>query len=251
MVHFVGAGCGAVDLITVRGMKLLERADIVIYAGSLVNPQMLEYTSEKCVIYDSARLSLFEIIDICNENRDKEIVRLHTGDPALYGAIAEQMRELSRCGIAYDMCPGVSAYQGAAASLRVEYTKPEMSQTVILTRVSGRTKVREEESLRYLAAHGATLVLYLSSTLTEEARQELLEGGMSSDCPVAVVYKATWPEEKILHCTIADFPEKMNEAGIFKTALIIVGETLKEELGEYSRLYDAAFSTEYRSAKDM
>lgn len=251
MVHFVGAGCGAKDLITVRGRRLLEKADIIIYAGSLVNPQLLEYAPAACEIYDSAAMTLDEIIDTCSRANaaGKDIVRLHTGDPSLYGAIYEQMEELKKLGIEYDMCPGVSAYQGAAASMCTEYTRPGMSQSIILTRVSGKTKVRNEESLRALASHGATIVLYLSSSLALKAREELVAAGMNRECPVAVVYKASWPDEKIIYCKIADFPEKMEEAGIYKTALIIVGEVLKDEVSEYSRLYASDFATEYRNTQ--
>jgi len=250
MVHFVGAGCGAKDLITVRGMKLLEKAEIIIYAGSLVNPELLEYAKADCKIYDSAILTLEEIIGICEAARKegKDVVRLHTGDPSLYGAIAEQMKELDALGIKYDLCPGVSAYQGAAASLNLEYTLPGKSQTVILTRASGRTSVPEKENLTALARTGATMAVYLSSGMPYKVQQALLDGGLSESVPVIIVYKASWPEEKIVRSTLGDFAECMEQEGIHKTAVILVGDNLAGIDNEYSRLYDAAFETGYRAA---
>lgn len=247
MVHFVGAGAGAPDLITVRGMRLLEQADVIIYAGSLVNPALLSYAKEGCEIHNSAHLNLEQVIGICKsaDEKGQTIVRLHTGDPSIYGAIREQMRELDALGIAYDVCPGVSSFQGAAASLNLEYTLPGVSQTVILTRVEGRTAMPEKEKLSLLASHGATMVLFLSSSLAKNVQRELLEGGLLGDTPVAIVYKATWPEEKIIRTNIGEFPEKMQAEGITKTALIIVGDVLGDDF-EYSKLYDAAFTTEYR-----
>lgn len=251
MVHFVGAGCGAKDLITVRGMKLLESAEIIIYAGSLVNPELLEYAPETCEIYDSAVMALGEIIDICSKANavGKDVIRLHTGDPSLYGAIAEQMKELDKLGIAYDLCPGVSAYQGAAAALNIEYTLPGRSQTVILTRAEGRTPVPEAENLTKLAGTGATMAIYLSSGMPYKVQEALLAGGMSEHTPVIIVYKASWPEEKIVRSTLADFAACMEQEKINKTAVILVGENLAGIENEYSCLYDAAFETMYRGAK--
>ena len=195
MVHFVGAGCGAVDLITVRGARLLKEADVVIYAGSLVNPDVLSYTSEGCKIYNSAEMTLEQVLEVIQaaEAAGKTTVRLHTGDSSIYGAVREQFDELDALGIDYDVCPGVSAFGGAASSLRVEYTLPDVSQTVIITRTAGRTPVPERESIRSLAAHRATMVLYLSTRLTDKLQAELLEGGYPGRTPVAVVYKASWP----------------------------------------------------------
>lgn len=252
MVHFVGAGPGACDLITVRGMNRIKEADVIIYAGSLVNPELLSYAKVDCEIYNSAHMTLDEVVAVMREAEEagKIIVRLHTGDPSVYGAIREQMDLLDECGIAYDVCPGVSAVFGAAASLACEYTLPDVTQTLILTRAEGKTPVPEKENLRSLAAHRASLVLYLSSGLARKVRQELLLGGYAEDTPVAVVYKATWPEEKIIRTTLAKLPEDMEAAGITKTALIIVSPALGS-VYEKSRLYDAAFATEYRGATEI
>lgn len=252
MVHFVGAGPGACDLITVRGMNRIKEADVIIYAGSLVNPELLSYAKVDCEIYNSAHMTLDEVVAVMREAEaaGKGTVRLHTGDPSVYGAIREQMDLLDECGIAYDVCPGVSAVFGAAASLACEYTLPDVTQTLILTRAEGKTPVPEKENLRSLAAHRASLVLYLSSGLARKVRQELLLGGYAEDTPVAVVYKATWPEEKIIRTTLAKLPEDMEAAGITKTALIIVSPALGS-VYEKSRLYDAAFATEYRGATEI
>ncbi len=252
MVHFVGAGPGACDLITVRGMNRIKEADVIIYAGSLVNPELLSYAKADCEIYNSAHMTLEDVVSVMREAEvaGKGTVRLHTGDPSVYGAIREQMDLLDECGIAYDVCPGVSAVFGAAASLACEYTLPDVTQTLILTRAEGKTPVPEKENLRSLAAHRASLVLYLSSGLARKVRQELLLGGYAEDTPVAVVYKATWPEEKIIRTILAKLPEDMEAAGITKTALIIVSPALGS-VYEKSRLYDAAFATEYRGATEI
>lgn len=252
MVHFVGAGPGACDLITVRGMNRIKEADVIIYAGSLVNPELLSYAKAECEIYNSAHMTLEDVVSVMREAEaaGKGTVRLHTGDPSVYGAIREQMDLLDECGIAYDVCPGVSAVFGAAASLACEYTLPDVTQTLILTRAEGKTPVPEKENLRSLAAHRASLVLYLSSGLARKVRQDLLLGGYAEDTPVAVVYKATWPEEKIIRTTLAKLPEDMEAAGITKTALIIVSPALGS-VYEKSRLYDAAFATEYRGATEI
>lgn len=252
MVHFVGAGPGACDLITVRGMNRIKEADVIIYAGSLVNPELLSYAKADCEIYNSAHMTLEDVVSVMREAEaaGKGTVRLHTGDPSVYGAIREQMDLLDECGIAYDVCPGVSAVFGAAASLACEYTLPDVTQTLILTRAEGKTPVPEKENLRSLAAHRASLVLYLSSGLARKVRQDLLLGGYAEDTPVAVVYKATWPEEKIIRTTLAKLPEDMEAAGISKTALIIVSPALGNDY-EKSRLYDAAFATEYRGATEI
>lgn len=249
MVHFVGAGPGAPDLITVRGARLLEKADVIIYAGSLVNPELLGYAKPDCKIYNSAYMTLEEVIAVVREAEQKGLttVRLHTGDPAIYGAIKEQMDELDECDIAYDVCPGVSSLFGAAAALKCEYTLPDVSQSVIITRAEGRTPVPDKEKLGLLAKHQSTMILFLSSGLAEKVKNELLEGGYSEDCPVAVVYKATWPDEKIVHTTVGELPQVMSDNGINKTALIIVGYVLKSEY-EKSKLYDKTFSTEFRKA---
>lgn len=250
MVHIVGAGCGAADLITVRGKKLLEEADQVIYAGSLINPELLKNVKHGCALYDSARLTLPEVLDLMEraEAEGKTTVRLHSGDPSLYGAIGEQMRELQRRGIDYDVTPGVSALSGAAAALKAEYTLPDVSQTVIVTRAAGRTPVPEAESLSALAAHGATMVLFLSTGLLGKVSRELTEGGMPPDTPAAIVYRASWPDEKICRCTVATLEQTAAENGISKTALILVGRFLNAEFS-LSKLYDPSFPTGFREAK--
>lgn len=247
MVHFVGAGSGAPDLITLRGARLLGEADVVIYAGSLVNPELLTLTKPGCELHDSAKLTLEEVIALVEaaERMGKTTVRLHTGDPSIYGAVREQFDELVKRGIAFDVCPGVSSFCGAAAALRTEYTLPDVSQTVIITRAAGRTPVPERESIRSLAAHGATMVLFLSTALTETLQGELLAGGYAAETPAAIVYKATWPEEKIFRCTVGTLHETAEENGLRKTALIVVGGCLGKEYLR-SMLYHPDFTTEYR-----
>lgn len=250
MVHFVGAGSGAVDLITVRGAKLLSEADVVIYAGSLVNPDLLKYCKPECDIHDSAKLTLEQVIELVRvaEAQGKTTVRLHTGDSSIYGAVREQFDELDKLGISYDVCPGVSAFCGAASSLKTEYTLPEVSQTVIITRMEGRTPVPEREKIRSLAAHGATMVLFLSTGLLEGLQAELMAGGYAPETPAAIVYKATWPEEKQFRCRLCDLAQTARENNITKTALILVGGFLGDEY-ERSKLYDPSFTTEFREAE--
>ena len=250
MVYFVGAGCGAADLITVRGMRLLEKADVIIYAGSLVNPELLEYAKETCKIYNSAKMTLDEVIDVMKEAHAKgqELVRLHTGDPSVYGAIREQMDELDALGIAYESCPGVSACFGAAASLNLEYTLPEISQSVIITRMEGRTPVPSKESIQSFAAHQATMVVFLSTGMLEELSRRLIEGGYTADTPAAIVYKATWPDEKKFVCTVGTLAQTAAENNITKTALMIIGDSVKAAQYDRSKLYDPGFTTEFREA---
>ncbi|MGN0978026.1 MAG: precorrin-4 C(11)-methyltransferase [Faecousia sp.] len=249
MVHFVGAGSGAVDLITVRGAKLLSQADVVIYAGSLVNPELLKNCKPECQIHDSARMTLEQVIDVIQaaETEGKTTVRLHTGDSSIYGAVREQFDALSALGIDYDVCPGVSSFCGAASSLKTEYTLPDVSQTVIITRAAGRTAVPERESIRSLASHRATMVLFLSTSLTEKLQSDLLEGGYPGETPVAVVYKATWPEEKIFRCTVDTLHKTVTENRLTKTSLIIVGDCMGDKYLR-SMLYHPEFTTEYREA---
>lgn len=249
MVHFVGAGSGAVDLITVRGQRLLQQADVVIYAGSLVNPELLENCRPDCQIHNSAKMTLEEVIEVIRaaESVGKTTVRLHTGDSSIYGAVREQFDELEKLGIAYDVCPGVSAFCGAASSLKAEYTLPDVSQTVIITRAAGRTPVPDRESIRSLASHGATMVLFLSTSLTESLQRELLAGGYAGSTPVAIVYKATWPEERIFRCTVDTLHETVTRNGLTKTSLIIVGNCMGQEY-ERSLLYHPEFTTEFREA---
>lgn len=249
MVHIVGAGCGAPDLITLRGSRYIAAADVIIYAGSLVNPELLSGAKDGCEISDSAKMTLEEITEKISEAEKSGLmtVRLHSGDPSLYGAIGEEMREMDRLGIEYDVTPGVSAFSGAAAALRAEYTLPDVSQTVIITRAAGRTPVPEKENLKSLASHGATMVLFLSTGLLKKVTEELISGGYSPDTPAAIVYKASWEDEKICRCRLADLEETAKVSGITKTALITVGDFLGGEF-ERSKLYDPGFATEFRGA---
>lgn len=251
MVHFVGAGPGAEDLITVRGLHYLEEADVIIYAGSLVNPALLKRAKEGCQIYNSAYMHLEEVLAVMEEAEKNQqmTVRLHTGDPAIYGAIKEQMDALEERAIQYDVCPGVSSLFGAAASLKTEYTLPEVSQSVIITRAEGKTPVPEKEKLVELAKHQTTMILFLSSGLAIKVKEALLEGGYHGETPVAVVYKATWPEERIIRTNLEELPEAMKQEGITKTALIIVGDVLDKEYSK-SKLYDATFTTEFRKGEE-
>ena len=250
MVHFIGAGSGAADLITVRGAKLLSEADVIIWAGSLVNPALLEYAKSGCEFHNSAEMTLEEVLGVIEaaEAAGKTTVRLHTGDPCLYGAVREQFDALAARGIDYDVCPGVSAFCGAAAALRAEYTLPGVSQTVVITRAEGRTPVPEREQLRALAAHRATMVLFLSASLAEEVQAELLAGGYPAETPAAVVSRATWPDERTWRCTVGTLAETMASNGVRKTALILVGDFLGNDY-ERSRLYDPGFTTGCREAK--
>ena len=250
MVDFVGAGCGAKDLITLRGLKLIQQADVIIYAGSLVNPELLEYAKPGCEIHNSALMTLDEVISVMSaaESAGKRIVRLHTGDPSLYGAIREQMDALDARGIPYDVAPGVSSLSGAAAALQVEYTIPGVNQTVIVTRMAGRTPVPAGQDIASLAAHGAAMVIFLSAGMLDALQAELLRGAYAEETPAALVYKATWPEERLLRCRLGDLAAVGREAGVRRTALVLVGDFLRQA-GERSRLYDPAFSTGYREAE--
>lgn len=253
MVYFVGAGSGAPDLITVRGLRLLQKADVVIYAGSLVNPEILKETKEGCKIYDSAKMHLEQVLNVM-ENAEKEgfmTVRLHTGDPCLYGAIREQMDALDQMEIAYEYCPGVSAFCAAAASLNLEYTLPDISQSVIISRMEGRTSVPEKERLRLMASHQATMVLFLSAGMMEDVQRELIAGGYNPKTPAAIVYKASWPEEKTIVCTLDTLAETGQKEGIYKTALIIVGDVVQPQYYDKSKLYDKSFETEFRKNKSL
>ncbi len=250
MVHFVGAGPGAPDLITRRGAALLEGADVVIYAGSLVNPALLGLCREGCRIYDSARMTLEEVLEVMAASWEKgeDVVRLHTGDPCLYGAVREQMDALRERGIPFDLTAGVSSFCAAAGAVEGEYTLPGVSQSVIITRMAGRTPVPERESIPALAAHGATMVIFLSAGMLEELQAQLLQGAYTPQTPAALVYKASWPEEKVLRCPLGELAETGKKHGIRKTALVLVGDFLA---GDYrrSKLYDPAFTTGYREGR--
>ena len=249
MIYFVGAGSGAPDLITVRGARLLSEEDVIVYAGSLVNPALLEYKKDGCEVYNSAKMTLEEVIAVMAPaaKAGKTVVRLHTGDPCVYGAHREQMDELDRLGLVYEVCPGVSSFCGAAAALKAEYTLPNVSQSVILTRMEGRTPVPEKEQIEAFAAHGATMVIFLSAGQLPRLSERLIAGGYAPDTPAAIVYKATWPDEKVVRTTVADLAEAGAREGITKTALITVGGFLGTEY-ERSKLYDPTFTTEFREA---
>lgn len=252
MIHFVGAGCGAKDLITVRGKEHIEKADVIVYAGSLVNKELLEYNKKDANVFDSAYMTLEEVMSvlISSEKKGLYVVRLHTGDPSLYGAIKEQMDELDREEIAYDVTPGVSAAFGAAASLKAEYTLPDVSQTIILTRMSGKTLVPEKESIKSLASHNATMAVYLSASLARDLQRELIEGGYSEDTPAAACVKVSWDDEKIYRCTVGTIAKTTEENNIKKTCVYIIGDSIDPLRYDKSRLYAADCSTEYRKAKE-
>ncbi len=248
MIHFVGAGPGAPDLITVRGQNCLKEADVIIYAGSLVNPQLLEYAKEGCQVYNSAKMTLEEVIHVMEEAeaREKVTVRLHTGDPCLYGAIREQMDILDRKKIAYDSCPGVSSFCGAAAALNLEYTLPNVSQSVVITRMEGRTPVPSKENIASFAAHDATMVIFLSTGMLEELSKRLLEGGYKENTPVAIVYKASWEDEKKFICTVGTLAQTAKENQIRNLALMIIGDVVNPHQYDRSELYNPEFTTEFR-----
>ena len=247
MVSIVGAGSGAADLITLRGMRRLSEADVIVYAGSLVNSELLSYAKAGCQIHNSATMTLEEVIAVMEQahRAGLGVVRLHTGDPSIYGAIREQMDELRQRDIPFEVVPGVSSFCGAAAALQEEYTLPGVSQTVIITRAAGRTPVPEKESISSLAAHGATMAIFLSTGLLEQLQQDLVAGGYDPKTRAAIVYKATWPDEKICRCRVETLAQTAASQGITKTALILVGNFLGEAY-ERSKLYDPAFTTEFR-----
>ncbi len=250
MIYFVGAGSGAPDLITVRGARLIAQADVIVYAGSLVNPALLDGRKEGCAVYDSARMTLEEVLAVMvpAAREGKRVVRLHTGDPCVYGAHREQMDALDAEGIPYEVCPGVSSFCGAAAALRAEYTLPGVSQTVILTRMEGRTPVPEQERMEALAAHGSSMVVFLSAGQLETLSRRLIAGGYPPETPAAIVYKATWPDEKVVRTTVSGLAEAAKRENITKTALITVGGFLGSAY-ERSKLYDPAFTTGFREGK--
>ncbi len=247
MISFVGAGPGDVDLITIKGRKLMEEADIVIYAGSLVSKEHMDFCKDGAEIYNSASMTLEEVIEVMKraEKEGKSLVRLHTGDPAIYGAIREQMDILKENNIKYQVIPGVSSFTAAAASIKRELTLPDVTQTVILTRIEGRTPVPEEEKLSKLASHKASMAIFLSVQDIDRVVEELKEGYGSDDVPIAVVYKASWEDEKIVLGTLANIEEKVKREGIKKTAQILVGHFI-EGAYERSKLYDPEFTHEYR-----
>lgn len=250
MIYIVGAGPGAEDLITIRGVELLKKADTIIYAGSLVNPGLLKYAKETCSIHDSAKMTLEEVISVMEEDDgpNKIIVRLHTGDPCIYGAIREQMDILNSKGMQYEYVPGVSSFIGAASALKAEYTLPNVSQTVILTRMAGRTPVPEKEEIESLAAHQATMIIFLTSTMLKELSRRLIDGGYSPDTPAAIVYKATWPDQKVIRTTVENIAVEAEKEGINKMALICVGNFLGNDY-DRSKLYHPEFTHLFREGK--
>ena len=251
MIYFIGAGPGDTELITLKGARILAEADCVIYAGSLINRELLDNVKSGCELYDSAKMTLEEVAAIMLENEKNKLItaRLHTGDPSIYGAIKEQIDILAENGVSYEIIPGVSSFAAAAAALGAEYTLPGISQTVILTRMEGRTPVPKGESILELAKIQASMAIFLSGAMLGELSAKLMEGGYPKDTPAAIVYKASWPEEKIIHTTV----EELNEAGarhnISKTAIILVGNFLSGEY-ERSKLYDPAFSHGYRIGRN-
>ena len=252
MISFVGAGPGAVDLITVRGMRLISEADMIIYAGSLVNPELLKYAKKGAEIHDSSKLTLEQVTDLMikADKEDKNVVRLHTGDQSVYGAVREQMDILDENHISYESCPGVSACFGAASSLDLEYTLPGISQTLIITRMEGKTAVPEKEKISLLASHKASMAVYLSTGMLDKLSDELIKGGYDKDTPAALVYKATWPDQKRFICTVGTLCETARKNDITKTAIVLVGDAIKQSGYERSKLYDPDFTTEYRKGND-
>ena len=250
MINFVGAGPGAVDLITVRGMKLIEEAEVIIYTGSLVNPELLTYAKNDPEIYNSATMTLEEVIGVMltADAAGKKTVRLHTGDQSIYGAVREQMDILDEHGTAYASTPGVSACFGAAAALDIEYTLPGVTQTLIITRMEGATPVPEKESIEALASHKASMAIYLSTGMLDKLSKRLILGGYDAASPAALVYKATHPDEKILVCTVDTLAEAARRNDITKTAIVLVGDVITHAHFDRSRLYDPSFETMYRKA---
>ena len=244
MIDFVGAGPGAADLITVRGKKLLEEADVIVYAGSLVNPELLQFAKADAEIFNSAHMTLEQVTEIMlkADSCGKRVVRLHTGEPSIYGAVREQMDLLEEHGVDYCSCPGVSACFGAAASMNLEYTLPGVSQSLIITRMEGRTPVPEREKIEDLASHHTSMAIYLSAGMLEALQEKLLAGGYSPNTPAAIVYKATWPEEKIYRCSVGSLAETGKKNGILKTAIVLVGDAVDPAEFARSKLYDPEFS---------
>ena len=251
MVYFVGAGPGAADLITVRGMNLLKKADVIIYAGSLVNPELLNYAKNGVQIFNSAKMTLDEVLEVIfkAESEKKMTVRLHTGEPSIYGAVREQMDALDEKKIRYESVPGVSACFGAAASLNLEFTLPEVSQTLIITRLAGKTSVPENENVASLASHKASMAIYLSAGMLEKLSGELMQDGLEPSTPAALVYKATWPDEKKIICTVGTLQKAASENKITKTAVVLVGNAVSQTGYAKSRLYAPDFETEFRKRK--
>jgi len=250
MIYFIGAGPGDPELLTIKGKKLIDQADVIIYAGSLVNKEVLSGAKEGAKIYNSASMTLEEVLEVMKDANERgwDVARVHTGDPAIFGAHREQMDALDKMGIPHKVIPGVSSFLAVSAALQKEYTLPGVSQTVILTRMEGRTPVPPKEKLQDLAKHNSTMVIFLSVGMIEQL-SEILSKEYRKDTPVAVVYKASWEDQKIVIGTLETIAQKVKEAGITKTALTVVGDFLGDEY-ELSKLYDKTFSHEFRSAKE-
>lgn len=251
-VYFIGAGPGDPELITVKGQRLIAEADVIIYAGSLVNPEILKYGRKDAEVYNSATMNLDEVLDveIRAVQAGKTVARVHTGDPAIYGAIQEQMDGLRAAGIAdFEVIPGVSSFLASAAALKQEYTLPNVSQTIIITRMEGRTPMPPKEKLVSLAQHQATMCIFLSVQAIDQVMKQLTDGGYAPDTPVAIVVRATWPDQKILRGTIATIADIIHEAGVTRQAMIIVGRVLDSEY-DLSKLYDSKFTTMFRKGTD-
>ncbi|MDD4681936.1 MAG: precorrin-4 C(11)-methyltransferase [Eubacteriales bacterium] len=251
MVYFIGAGPGDPELLTMKGKKLIDQADIIIYAGSLVNPALFAEILPSCAIYDSSGLNLDEVLSIMRDAyvENKTVARVHTGDPAIYGAIREQMDALKKFGIPYEVIPGVSSFSAAAAALQIEYTLPDVSQSLILTRAAGRTSVPERENIRSFASHQATMVIFLSVHMLDKLTDELIAGGYKPTTPAAVVYRASWPDQKIVRGTLCDISEQVAQAGISRMALVIVGQVLGDDYS-LSKLYDKNFTHGWRQGSE-
>lgn len=246
MVYFIGAGPGDPELLTVKWKKYIDMADVIVYAGSLVNEQVLASRKPEAVVYNSAYMNLEEVLEVMKEAEAKGLMtaRVHTGDPSIFGAIREQMDALDALGIAYEVIPGVAHFLGVAAALKKEYTLPGVSQTVILTRMEGRTPVPEKEKLLSLAEHNATMIIFLSVGMIDELAKTLRKAYRETT-PVAVVYKATWEDQKIVRGDLTNIAARVKEAKITKTALTVVGDFLGDDY-ELSKLYDKTFTTEFR-----
>lgn len=253
-LYFIGAGPGDPELITLKGKRIISEADVIIYAGSLVNPEVLRFAKNDAAIYNSATMNLDEVLDVEIKalKEGKTVARVHTGDPAIYGAIQEQMDGLMKAGIKesdFEVVPGVSSFLASAAALKQEYTLPGISQTVIITRMEGRTPMPDKEKLHMLAAHQATMCVFLSVQAIDKVMDELKKGGYSGDTPVAIVVRATWPDQKILRGTIDTIADVLKKEGVLRQAMIVVGKVLDTEY-ELSKLYDSKFTTMFREGTD-
>lgn len=248
-VFIVGAGPGDPELITVKGQKLLSQADVIIYAGSLVPESLLGYAREGCEIHNSASMSLPEVLEVIERSVEAGlmVVRLHTGDPSIYGAIQEQMDALEKKGIEFEVVPGVSSFLATAAALKQEYTLPGVTQTVIITRNEGRTPVPEREKLRSLAAHKSTMCIFLSISMLADVVSELIAGGYEPDTPIAIVQRASWPEQRIFRGTLETICQEIEGKGVDRTSMIVVSHVLGSDY-ELSRLYAPEFSHGFRKA---